>query len=230
MNLSQLSTSPVKRPSFGQHVWFDSWWIQLGAVHTQELKTEPDFGTGFAGGSWIPVLLPDLTYLIMSEGKSFKLLQGDLDWVSGKMPSLEGWSGTGTQGRGGFTLSEVFKNPLDVVLRDMIWWWTCQFWIKCWTWWSYRSFTTSRMLGFSSYDWELVRPRTYLTLGGQRNDWPCHEIVLYLQEVWGEAGTVSVWDSTAASQDCQGSRDSELYHYSGNLTPWAKVKSPHNST
>lgn len=36
--------------------------MQLGAIHTEKLHTEP--GTDFAGGSCIPLLLPDLMYLI----------------------------------------------------------------------------------------------------------------------------------------------------------------------
>lgn len=54
------------------------------------------------------------------ERKGLKLLQGGLDRISEKMSSLEGWSGTGTQGSGGFSLFEMFKNPVDVVLRDIV--------------------------------------------------------------------------------------------------------------
>lgn len=49
----------------------------------------------------------------MRKGNSLKFLQSGLDRISGKKSSLEGWSGTGTQGSGGFTLSEVSKNTLE---------------------------------------------------------------------------------------------------------------------
>lgn len=42
--------------------------MQLGAVHAEELNTELDLGTAFAGGSYITILLHDFTYLLWITG------------------------------------------------------------------------------------------------------------------------------------------------------------------
>lgn len=43
--------------------WLFMWWIQLGAIQTEELDMEPTLSTAFGGGSYKLILLSNLSYL-----------------------------------------------------------------------------------------------------------------------------------------------------------------------